>query len=74
MRVQLLGENASYLARRWYQRRMVDSSDDELTVEFFPKPNSAGADALDDAYLILLQAEAKAVGVALTLEDSTELR
>ena len=71
MRVRLVGDNARYLARRWYECRLVDTSDDEEGVEFYPKPNSPGADALYDSYLMRLRAEAKGVGVVLTLDDNT---
>jgi hypothetical protein len=74
MRVRLVGDNARYLARRWYECRLVDTSDDEEGVEFYPKPNSPGADALYDSYLMRLRAEAKGVGVVLTLDDNTRLR
>jgi hypothetical protein len=74
MRVRLVGDNARYLARRWLECYLVDSSYDEEGVEFYPKPNSPGADALYDSYLMRLRAEAKGVGVGLTLEDSTRLR
>jgi hypothetical protein len=74
MRVRLVGDNASYLVRRWHECRLVDRADDERTVEFYPKPNSPGADALYDSYLLRLQAEAKGVGVRLTLEDNTRLQ
>jgi hypothetical protein len=74
MRVRLVGDNARYLARYWYECRLVDTSDDEEGVEFYPKPNSPGADALYDSYLIRLRAEAKGVGVALTIDDNTPLR
>ncbi len=74
MRVRLVGDNARYLARRWYECRLVDTSDDEEGVEFYPKPNSPGADALYDSYLMRLRAEAKGAGVVLTLGDNTRLR
>jgi hypothetical protein len=74
MRVQLVGDNARYLAQRWRKCGMVDSSDDEDAVEFYPKPNSPGADALYDSYLMRLRAEASDVSVGLTLEDNTQLR
>ena len=71
MRVRLVGDNARYLARHWYECRLVDTSDDEEGVEFYPKPNSPGADALYDSYLMRLRAEAKSVGVVLTFDDNT---
>jgi hypothetical protein len=74
MRVRLVGDNARYLAQHWHERRLVDNSDDQQAVEFYPKPNSPGADALYDSYLMRLQAEAKEVGVGLTLDDNTQLR
>jgi hypothetical protein len=74
MRVRLVGDNARYLARRWHECRLVDSSDDEEGVEFYSKPNSPGADALYDSYLMRLGAEAKGVGVLLKLDDDTRLR
>jgi hypothetical protein len=74
MRIQLIGDNARYLARRWHECHLVDSSDDEQEVEFYSKPNSPGADALYDSYLMRLQAEAKGVGVVLALDDNTLLR
>jgi hypothetical protein len=74
MRVRLVGDNARYLARRWLECHLVDSSYDEEGVEFYPKPNSPGADALYDSYLLRLRAEAKGVGVGLTLEDNTRLQ
>jgi len=74
MRVLLVGDNARYLARRWYECRLVDTSDDEEGVEFYPKPNSPGADALYDSYLMRLRAEVKGVGVVLTLSDKARLR
>jgi len=67
MRVRLIGDNARYLAWHWLECRLVDSSYDEEGVEFYPKPNSLGADALYDSYLMRLQAEAQCVGVGLTL-------
>jgi hypothetical protein len=74
MRVQLIGDNARYLARRSYECRLVDTSDDQEGVEFYSKPNSQGADALYDSYLKRLRAEAKAVGVVLALDDNTRLQ
>jgi NADPH-dependent 2,4-dienoyl-CoA reductase/sulfur reductase-like enzyme len=74
MRVQLIGDNARYLARHWYECRLVDTSDGTDGVDFYPKPNSPGADALYDSYLMRLRAEAKAVGVVLTLDDNTRLQ
>jgi hypothetical protein len=73
MQVRLVGDNASDLAQRWRKCGMVDSSDDENAVEFYPKPNSPGADALYDSYLKSLQAEARDVSVGLTLKDNTRL-
>ena len=73
MRVQLIGDNARYLAQRWRECHLVDGSDHELEVEFYPKPNSPGADALYDSYLMRLRAEAKGVGVVLTLDRNTRL-
>jgi hypothetical protein len=69
MRVRLVGDNARYLAQRWRKCGMVNSSDDEDAVECYPKPNSPGADALYDSYLIRLRAEAKGVGVGFTLDE-----
>jgi hypothetical protein len=51
MRVRLIGENARYLARSWHKHGMVDHSDDEETVELYPKLNSLGGDALYESYL-----------------------
>ena len=73
MRLRLVGDNASYLAQRWRACRLVDTSDDEREVELYPKPDTAGADALYDAYLKRLRAEARDVGVGLTLDDNTRL-
>ena len=73
MRVRLIGDNASYLARHWLEHGMVDNSVDEESVELYPKPNGPGADALYDAYLKCLQAEAREVSVGLMLDDSTPL-
>jgi hypothetical protein len=70
----LAGDNARYLAQHWHECRLVDNSDDEQAVEFYPKPNSPGADALYDSYLMRLRAQAKGVGVGLTLDDNTQLR
>jgi hypothetical protein len=74
MRVRLIGDNARFLARRWYECRLVDSSDGEKEVEFYPKPNSLGADAIYDCYLKRLRAEANGVGVLLTFDDDVQLR
>jgi hypothetical protein len=74
MRAQLVGDNAGFLARRWHECHLIDSSDDEREVEFYSKPNSPGADALYDSYLMRLQAEAKGVGVVLAVDDNTRLR
>jgi hypothetical protein len=74
MRVQLIGDNAGYLARRWHECHLVDSSDDEREVEFYSKPNSHGADALYDFYLMRLRAEAKGVGVVFAVDNNTRLR
>jgi hypothetical protein len=74
MRVRLVGDNARYLTRHWCECRLVDASDDEQGVEFYPRPNSPGADALYDSYLMRLCAEAKGVGVVLTLDDNARLR
>jgi hypothetical protein len=52
---------------------MVDNSDDEESVELFPKPNSPGADALYDSYLKRLWAEARDLSVGLMLDNSTPL-
>jgi hypothetical protein len=73
MRLRLVGDNARYLARSWQKHGMVDSSNDEEAVELYPKPNSPGADALYDSYLKRLRAEARDVGVGLTLDDNTRL-
>jgi hypothetical protein len=73
MRIQLIGDNARYLAHRWLEQRMADNSDDEESVELYPKPNSFGADALYDSYLKRLRAEARDVSVGLMLDDSTPL-
>jgi hypothetical protein len=73
MRLRLIGDNASYLARRWLEHGMVDNSDDEESVELYPKPNAPGADALYDSYLNCLRAEARDVSVGLMLDDSTPL-
>jgi hypothetical protein len=74
MRLRLIGDNAKYLARCWHEHGMVDNSDDEESVELYPKPNSPGADALYNSYLKRLQAEARDVSVGLMLDDSTRLR
>jgi hypothetical protein len=37
MRVRLVGDNARYLARHWREAALVESSDDEEIVEFYPK-------------------------------------
>jgi|GraSoiStandDraft_44_1057316.scaffolds.fasta_scaffold475512_1 hypothetical protein len=74
MQLRLIGDNAKYLARRWLEHGMVDNSDDEESVELYPKPNSPGADALYDSYLKCLQAEARNVSVGLMLDNSTPLR
>jgi len=74
MQLRLIGENAGYLARHWQQCNLVDSSDDNQAVELYPKPNSPGADALYESYLMRLAKEAKGVGVALTLDNNTVLR
>jgi hypothetical protein len=73
MRLRLIGDNASYSARRWLEHGMVDTSDDEESVELYPKPNAPGADALYDSYLKRLRAEASDVSVGLMLDDSTPL-
>jgi hypothetical protein len=73
MRLRLIGNNASYLARRWLEHGMVDNSDDEESVELYSKPNAPGADALYDSYLKRLWTEARDVGVELMLDDSTPL-
>jgi hypothetical protein len=73
MRLQLVGDNAGYLARRWLEQGLVDNSDNEESVELYPKPNSPGADALYDCYLKRLRAEARDVSVGLMLDDSTPL-
>jgi hypothetical protein len=73
MRLRLIGDNSRYLARRWLEHGMVDNADDEESVELYPKPNAAGADALYDSYLKCLRAEAKDIGVGLMLDDSTPL-
>jgi hypothetical protein len=73
MRLRLVGDNARYLARRWLAHRMVDTSDNEESVELYPKPNSPGADALYDCYLRRLRAEARDVSVGLMLDDSIPL-
>jgi len=71
MRARLVGDNARYLARRWLELGMVENSIGEESVELYPKPNSAGADALYDSYLKRLRAEASDVSVGLMLDDST---
>ena len=73
MRLRLVGDNARYLVRRWQERGIIDNSDDEESVELYPKPNSPGADALYDSYLKRLRAEARDVGVGLMLDDNTRL-
>jgi hypothetical protein len=73
MRLRLVGDNARYLARHWLEHGMVDNSDDEESVELYPKPNSPGADALYDSYLKRLRTEARDVGVGLMLDDQTPL-
>jgi hypothetical protein len=73
MRLRLVGDNARYLARQWLEHGMVDDSDDEESVELYPKPNSPGADALYESYLKCLRAEARDVCVGLMLDDSTPL-
>ena len=73
MRLRLVGDNSRYLARRWLEHGMVDSSDDEESVELYPKPNAPGADALYDSYLQRLRADARDVSVGLMLDDSTPL-
>ena len=73
MRLRLVGDNARYLARSWLEQGMVDNSDEEESVELYPKPNSPGADALYDSYLKRLRAEARDVSVGLMLDDSTPL-
>jgi hypothetical protein len=73
MRVRLVGDNARYLARHWREAALVESSDDEEIVEFYPKPNAPGADVLYDSYLMRLRTEARCVGVGLTLEDNTQI-
>lgn len=73
MRLRLVGDNASYLAHRWLEHGLVDKSDDEESVEVYPKPNSPGADALYDCYLKRLVAEASDVSVGLMLDDRTRL-
>jgi hypothetical protein len=69
MRLLLVGDNARYLAHRWVEHGMVDNSDDEESVELYPKP----ADALYDCYLKRLRAEAREVSVGLMLDGSTPL-
>jgi hypothetical protein len=73
MRLKLVGDNAGYLAKRWRECRLVDISDDEQEVELYPKPDTTGADALYDAYLMRLRQEARGVGVVLTLDGNTRL-
>jgi hypothetical protein len=72
MRLRLVGDNARFLARSWQEHGMVDSSDDEQAVELYP--NSPGADGLYESYLKRLRAEARDVGVGLTLDDNTWFR
>ena len=74
MRGRLIGDNARFLARCWCECRLVDSSDGEKEVEFYPKPNSLGADVIYDCYLKRLRAEAKGVGVLLTFDDDARFR
>jgi hypothetical protein len=73
MRLRLVGDNARYLARCWVEHKLVNNSDDEESVELYPKPNSPGADALYDSYLKRLQAEARDVSVGSILDDSIPL-
>ena len=73
MRLRLIGDNARYLARCWQEHGMVEKSDDEESVELYPKPNSPGADALYDSYLKRLRAEARNVSVGLMLDNNTPL-
>jgi alanine-alpha-ketoisovalerate/valine-pyruvate aminotransferase len=73
MRLRLVGVNARYLVYCWLKHGMVDNSEDEQSVEVFPKPNSPGADVLYDSYLKRLRAEAREVGVGLMIDDSTPL-
>jgi hypothetical protein len=75
MWLRLVGDNAGYLARCWQERGPVKGSlDSEPVVEIYKKPNRAGGEALYSSYFMRLAAEAKGVGVALTLEDNSELR
>jgi hypothetical protein len=73
MRLKLVGDNAGYRAKRWCECQLVDISNNEQEVELYPKPDTAGADALYDAYLMRLRQEARGVGVALTLDGNTRL-
>lgn len=70
MRLRLVGDNAGYLARCWQERGLVEGTlDGEPVVALHKKPGCVGAEALYSSYLMRLAAEAKGVGVALTLED-----
>jgi hypothetical protein len=75
MRLRLVGDNAGYLARCWQERGLVEGSlDGEPVVELHRKPSCAGGEALYSSYFMRLAAEAKGIGVALTLEDNSKLR
>lgn len=75
MWLRLVGDNAGHLAHCWEERGVVEGSlDGEPVVELHKKPGCAGADALYSSYFMRLAAEAKSVGVALTLEDNSKLQ
>jgi hypothetical protein len=74
MWLRLVGDNAGYLAHCWDERGLVEGSlDGEPVVELHKKPSCAGGEALYSSYFMRLAAEAKSVGVALTLEDNSKL-
>jgi hypothetical protein len=60
IRLTLVGDNAGYRAQRWRECLLVAIShaEKEVEVELCPQPDTAGADALYDAYLMRLRQEA----------------
>jgi hypothetical protein len=74
LKIRLIGPNASYLARRWFERGKVDWSDGTDLVQLHEKPDAPGAEAFWQAYLRDLAADGRGLSVDLRFENGSILR
>ena len=74
VKIRLIGCNARYLTRRWFEQGKVDWSDGTDLVQLHERPHVPGAEAFWRAYLRDLAADARGLSLILMFEDGSHLR